>query len=668
MKKILTSMLLLTALFFIPSYSYPSNLGMVRLSLMEGDIQIYTEDTLEWVGAAINMPLREGDRMWVPERGRAEIQLNDGTSIRLSESSSLDILRTEDHSFQFYLDTGHAYVNFRGVGGHLLQLDTPVSSIRTYERGIFRVDVPDDRSTDISVKRGFVYAETNKGSTTIDEGYTLSIRGDDYADLHPLELSDGWERWNEERDRALYEKRYSSRYLPEELSPYSYDFDRYGKWVYAREYGYVWTPSVIVSVRWSPYRQGRWVWIRGDYVWVSYEPWGWVPYHYGRWIFNVSIGWCWVPPARGAVYWGPGFVSWVYTPDYVAWVPLAPREIYYGYGHYGPHSVNITNVNITNIRVRNVYKNVYVNNAVTVVHRDTFVRGKDVPVRVKDNPFLKERIHIGRPAINPIKETRRPDLREIKGGNQPPMRIREIKVEERKKERPLVQKRTYSVMRPGAPTREMPFKSVKGRAPGEREMEQPSRERKEYKAPAERKIERPERQEQPLKKKKVLPEQKSTRPGPAMKEAPSKIERSKAPLERGVPSKQERSKAPAEKTIEKPATPLEHKEYRVPSGRKLEKPQTERQMPLAPEKSKAPVEQNIERPPLEKKGYGIPSKKESEKPQKQIVPGERKKEVPEQKDQEQREIERPGGQGTPFEKRGESPMHYKPRQERVERF
>jgi len=209
MKKRITLMIFLAALFIMPSYSYPENLGAVRLSLIEGDVQIHTEDTSEWVGAVINMPLSEGDRVWVPEEGRAEILLNDGTVLRLRENSALDILRIEDHSYQFYLDAGHAYVNLRGPKGHRVQLDTPVSSIRTYDRGIFRVDIPDDRSSDISVEEGFVNAETKKGSTTVNEGYTLSIRGDDYADLHPLGPSNGWTRWNEERDRALYEKRYS---------------------------------------------------------------------------------------------------------------------------------------------------------------------------------------------------------------------------------------------------------------------------------------------------------------------------------------------------------------------------------------------------------------------------------------------------------------------------
>jgi hypothetical protein len=594
MKKIVTLMLFVTAFFTFPAYSHSVNLGAVRLSFIDGDVQIHTEDTSEWVGAVINIPLSEGDRIWVPDDGRAEILLNDGTVLRLREHSAVDILRIEDHSYQFYFDTGHAYFNFRGPKGHLVQIDTPVSSIRAYDRGIFRIDIPDERSSDISVEEGFVYAETKKGGTTVNEGYTLSLRGDDYADLHPLETSNGWIRWNEERDWALYEKRYSSRYLPEELSPYSYDFDRYGTWRSIPEYGYVWTPSVFVPAGWAPYRQGRWVWIRGDYVWVSYEPWGWAPYHYGRWVFNVSIGWCWVPPARGAVYWGPGYVSWVSTPEYVAWVPLAPRETYYGFGYYGPHSINITRVNVTNIRVKNVYKNVYVNNAVTVIHKDTFLRGRrNGPVHFKENPFLRERISVGRPAIEPIRETRRPDLREIKGGNQPPMRIREVKVEERKKERPLVPRKMYSVMRPGSPSAEMPLRSVKGKESGEK-VSEPSRERKEYRVPAERKMERPERQKAPVERKREHPEQREMRPSPA---------------EKGMPSKIERSKAPAERKTERPA------------------------------------------PPVEEKGGRFSPKGKSEKPQKQIVPDERKNEVSEEKKQEEKEMERPNSQGAPFERR-----------------
>ncbi len=62
--------------------------------------------------------------------------------------------------------------------------------------------------------------------------------------------------------------------------------------------------------------------------------------------YSYSATFAWIPPVRGAVYWGPGFVGWVYTPSYVSWVPLAPGDIYYGYGYYGPNSVNIINMRL----------------------------------------------------------------------------------------------------------------------------------------------------------------------------------------------------------------------------------------------------------------------------------------------------------------------------------
>ncbi len=448
-------------LSLLPAYAYSSAPGLLRISLVQGDVQVKTEDTSEWVPAAINMPLRDGDRLWVPESGRTELQLRDGTYMRLDENSSFEILTLGKDSFQFYLTTGHAYVNFRGLRDSVLQIDTPVSSIRAYCRSKFRIDLSRDGYTDISVLKGTVYAESRSGRTRVSAGNTLSVGEDFFADLSPLGPSDEWERWNGERDRKLDEGRYSNRYLPDELDAYSYDFDTNGRWIYTTDYGYAWTPTVIVPAGWAPYRAGRWVWIGGDYVWVSYEPWGWVPYHYGRWAHIASIGWVWVPPVRGAVYWGPGYVGWLYTPTFVAWVPLAPGELYYGYGYYGPGSVNIFHIDIHKTVIKNVYKNAFINNAATIIHPDTFIKGKHVDVRIKENPFLRERLGIGRPSIKPEKTTLMPVIKEVPLIKQPPQPIRNIQVRELKRERPLVKERTSSVLRPESPQKTMPIRTLK---------------------------------------------------------------------------------------------------------------------------------------------------------------------------------------------------------------
>ena len=90
--KTLRWMVLMAVFIFLPTLSYPATLGSLRVSLIEGDVQINTEDTGDWVPASINMPLKDGDRIWVPEGGRAELQLRDGTALRLDEKTALDIL------------------------------------------------------------------------------------------------------------------------------------------------------------------------------------------------------------------------------------------------------------------------------------------------------------------------------------------------------------------------------------------------------------------------------------------------------------------------------------------------------------------------------------------------------------------------------------------------
>ncbi len=634
--------LFIVAIIFFPTWSHPSNLGTLRISLIEGDVQINTEDTGGWAPASLNMPLQDGDRIWVPEEGRAELQLRDGTVLRLDERTALDILTLDQDSYQFYLAEGRAYANFRGGRGTVLQIDTPMSSVRAYERALFQIHILDDRHTDISVFQGSVYTESQDGRVRVDPNKTLALSEGFPAELFPLGPPDDWERWNENRDRIVAERRAPSRYLPEELHPYSSDFDHYGRWVHVREYGYVWTPTVIVSAGWAPYRVGRWVWIRGDYVWISYEPWGWVPYHYGRWAFVARVGWCWVPPPRGAVFWGPGFVGWVRTPTYVSWVPLAPREIYYGYGYYGPYSVNITQINISTVHVEKVvYRNVHVRNAVTVVHHDTFVHGRKVEVNVRENPFLREKIHIGRPNIKPERNTVMPVVREIPHGKRPPEKIDHIRVREIKERRPLTREREVSVFRPESPPREMEIKRREGR-PQERErirMEEPQKEKRApmERRPAMREPEKPieqkpiERIEKPVEPKPTekgrertgdAPSpRKETEKAPEIRQQDKPIERriDKSPRSRMEPSGEDRRPMESEKGPSRVTSPSDRGSVPVRS-KEIQRP---------PEKSAPERERPIEREVRPERGNqreqeGTRSRTEVQRPEEpSSVEGER---------------------------------------------
>ena len=93
----------------------------------------------------------------------------------------------------------------------------------------------------------------------------------------------------------------------------------YGEWVDC-SYGNVWRP-LHMEHAWRPYLYGRWVWTN-DYgwYWVSDEPFGWATFHYGRWVYDDFYGWVWAPDD----VWGPAWVEWRYSDDYIGWAPLTP--------------------------------------------------------------------------------------------------------------------------------------------------------------------------------------------------------------------------------------------------------------------------------------------------------------------------------------------------------
>jgi hypothetical protein len=94
----------------------------------------------------------------------------------------------------------------------------------------------------------------------------------------------------------------------------------YGDWIVIEPFGYVFRPREDM-VNWRPYADGFWA--PSDaygWVWISSEAFGWATYHYGNWIYDHYQGWVWTP----GLDWGPAWVSWEQTPDYIGWSPQFP--------------------------------------------------------------------------------------------------------------------------------------------------------------------------------------------------------------------------------------------------------------------------------------------------------------------------------------------------------
>ena len=595
--KVFRAVIIVALLFLMPAYAFCDNFGYMRISLISGDVQIKTPDSEEWGLASINGPLEEGDQVWVPDGGRVELQLNTGTYIRLDQNSALQVLSMDKDSSQFYLSQGYAYVYYDALSdtprGSVMQVDTPDASVRAFDRAIFRIDMP-DQYTDVAVYKGYVEAENKVGVIRVNAGQMLSLAQNTSGEVSPMGPPDEWEDWNKARNNRVLEMRgESSRYLPAELRAYSYDFDASGRWVQDPDYGYVWIPTAGVGPSWAPYREGRWIWRGGDYVWVAYEPWGWAPYHYGRWAYLARIGWCWVPPSAGEVFWGPGYVGWVRTSDYVAWVPLAPGEVYYGRGHYGPHSVNITNVNITNVKITNVYKNVYVNNGVTVINRKTFATSSPSFARVDQNIiqqkiFVKNNISIGTPSIKPTRGSYFVSAKQIPQDKRPPQRVRDVHVKELKQLRPFVKTPEKSVLNPGERAKPLPLNTLtapKVRGKGKPMIQPVMPLEKEKVSPANRGM-----------KKQIVPEERVKPVRPEITTPPVNMKKQVIPEERVKTIRPEGTVPPG--VMKKQVMP-EEKEKRVKP--EISTPPMNMKKQVVPEDRAKPVRPEVSTPPMNMK-------------------------------------------------------------------
>jgi hypothetical protein len=371
---------------------------LTRISLIEGELLFQRGDDDEWTAASVNMPLRPHDRLWTTDGARSEVQLDDGTAVRIAENTNLDLLDLELGMTQMQLTLGVVSITTPpSRRATTVELDTPQASLQLSPASTVRVDVAEDGSTVITVWDGEATINRNEGPLTVAVHQRVAIESGDTPryELEPASAGDEWDQWVDERAGQLAKAK-SLEHLGPDMAATgdmgATELDTYGNWDQVPSYGWVWVPHVAPN--WVPYQSGRWIWREPwGWTWVSYEPWGWLPYHYGRWIV-VSAGWVWVPgPSLG--FWTPGCVRFIYGPDWVAWVPLGPGEIYYYYPPMG--AVNATLINY------------HTHGAVIVRSRREFVGGRDrtqfMPPR---DPMHTGRVAFGPPPIVPTRYSLRP--------------------------------------------------------------------------------------------------------------------------------------------------------------------------------------------------------------------------------------------------------------------
>jgi len=296
------SSILIGVLFALVSYLpvlADSHVRIIRLSYIEGGVQISRAAGTPYEKAIVNLPITEGAKLKTSD-GRAEVEFEDGSTLRIVPESEVEFpqLSLRDSGARVSaveVKSGTVYVNFPGTKDDEFSVAFGDEKIKLAHAAHLRLMLGDEDST-VAVFKGLIQVDSPSGAIEVKKNQTVSFDrdGNQYRlakNIHETPY-DSWDDQQNEYHTRYAAKSYNS------YSPYAYgttDLAYYGNFFNAPGYGMMWQPY-FAGMGWDPFMDGAWAFNQGfGFGWVSAYPWGWTPYHYGAWIFLPGYGWAWQP-------------------------------------------------------------------------------------------------------------------------------------------------------------------------------------------------------------------------------------------------------------------------------------------------------------------------------------------------------------------------------------
>jgi len=348
-----SQLLVAVALASVTCAQDTNNVRAVRISHVEGTVQILDDNGVVFDQAHANMPVTQDMHLKTGSDGRAEVQFEDGSVVRITPNSAVNfnqLERTSEGSTitQLQAAAGLTYYEFNNRGGKYSVRFGPYTATST-KSSIFRISV-DQNPAQVAVMRGAVHIDTgNDGGLDVPTSQTATLDMKDTAsyDVAQNITADSWDQWNSDRDQALAQmgsRATMARAMGGNPDDPSWsDLDANGNWYDMPGYGMGWTPSGL-GAGFDPFGSGYWGYYPSyGYTWISAYQWGWLPYHCGAWNFFNGPGWMWFPGNCGWGAFGNGWYPvttvWNCPPNYV--LPKRPITPVRGPVHMPPQQALI---------------------------------------------------------------------------------------------------------------------------------------------------------------------------------------------------------------------------------------------------------------------------------------------------------------------------------------
>jgi FecR protein len=311
------------ALLALPAAA-DSQARIVRLSDVQGGVQINKNTGYGFENAFLNLPITQGTQLRTRENGRAEIEFEDGSTLRVAPNSTVQFstLGLSDAGQRFSTVTlaqGRAYVNWLGKSGDKFTLDFLQEKVELTQAAHFRV-ATSASGAEVATFKNDLAVTSPSGTVKVDKKKMVSFDADDDHTVAKNVEEDSYDAW----DKQAVD--YHEQNAKNNSTPYGYgysDLSYYGAFTNLPGFGTMWQPY-FTGAGWNPFMDGAWSFYPGmGYMWASAYPWGWMPYYYGNWAYAPGFGWGWQPGAFNTWH---GGIHYVGAPaNFLA--PIEPKSV-----------------------------------------------------------------------------------------------------------------------------------------------------------------------------------------------------------------------------------------------------------------------------------------------------------------------------------------------------
>src|SRR5207245_7915721 len=149
-------------LLSLPSFG-DSQARVVRLSDVQGDVQIDRNTGQGFEKAFLNLPIVQGVKLQTKKDGRAEVEFDDGSTLRVTPGTVIDFpqLSLRDSGTKVttvHLQEGTAYVNFAGAKDDSFTLTFGREKLPLTQAAHLRIGMGDTEAT-VAVFKAYVQVQ-----------------------------------------------------------------------------------------------------------------------------------------------------------------------------------------------------------------------------------------------------------------------------------------------------------------------------------------------------------------------------------------------------------------------------------------------------------------------------------------------------------------------------